>query len=398
MKKCPRCERSVHLETEECPFCGVVFAKLERSPRREQRTPRTVQTRQEPVARTWLSLGEMRRLGQFFHRMGTRLKAGQSLSRALDSWDERGTELARVVCILKREIDGGRGLMVALERAEPGWPAFVWAHLRAGEAGGRMPQMMLSLADYLEKRRAWLISQIVNLRTLYFILVCVAASFSLGVLGAVSDLDSATLATDRSTVLQAIIRGAGLRIGLWLLFFAGLAWLFVRFQLRWKYQLTERLPWVERLRLAIPVSSTILIGEAWSRYFRLLSMCLDSGLSMPVALDLAQADVDYPQWRKQLSRIREAVQEGAGLAEAFRLAPALNEESLGEIATGEETGTLPASLIRAAGFLDEKVQRARQIITTILTVFIFLIAIVLTIAVLAKGAMAPFQLMERMEL
>jgi len=337
----------------------------------------------------------MKTLAHCFHHMGQRLKAGLSLSEAMEPAANHPSKTGQLFRRALVDIDRRHGLIHALYRAGPRWPSFVWAHLEAGEASGQLAPMMNRLSEELDQRRQWVLNQVFNLRTLYLLLVMLAASFAFSVLGAVDGLSEATLGTDSGTVLQAIIDSATRRLWGWIAFFALCGWLFVRFQLAWKHRLTDRFAVVESIRLKLPLTSRILRLEELARYLSLLAMCIRGGLPIYQTLRLAQMDIGFPKWRRSFEGVPQRIDAGAELSEAFEGIDGFDHELIQSLKTGEITGGTADLLEKTAEELQQRARRLRSVLQIAFSVVAFILAIGLTVIVLVKGFMAPLALYER---
>ncbi len=312
---CPKCSKPNEHDLDHCLHCGIVFTRYQQVQERRRAEPKTRERPKRPRRRyAPLPFFQMGHHARFFRRLARMIDAGTSLTQAIKGLRGTGGVPARLVEQVIPLLDQGAGLVPSLEQVRASWPSFVWAHLEAGEASGTLPKMLTHLADEIDHRRKRILAHIFNWRTLWFFLMLLGASFSLSVTGAVRNLGMEDVDKGVAGILAGIFTGAVLGfifyIGMFLLFCLGFAW----FQITGKHRLTQRFPGFENLRLRMPLFAQISINESLGRYFTLLSTMLDSGLTLPRSLDLAQADIEFPLWRGRFSAVREAVEQGAFLS------------------------------------------------------------------------------------
>jgi general secretion pathway protein F len=90
---------------------------------------------------------------------------------------------------------------------------------------------------------------------------------------------------------------------------------------------------------------------------RQLATLLSAGLPLMDALTVLVEQEETPALRSALSSLRDAVREGASLAEALKANPkAFSTLYVNMVSAGEASGTLEITLARLADFLDEQVR------------------------------------------
>jgi general secretion pathway protein F len=90
---------------------------------------------------------------------------------------------------------------------------------------------------------------------------------------------------------------------------------------------------------------------------RQLATLLSSGLPLMDALTLLVEQEETPALKSALSSLRDAVREGASLADALKVNPKVfSQLYMNMVSAGEASGTLEITLDRLADFLDEQVR------------------------------------------
>ena len=342
-----------------------------------------------------LSLWALGPHARFFRHLGRLLDAGQPLSECLKKAAPVKGSLEDLVRRTIPVLDAGRGLSGAFASAGAVWPAMVWGHLQAGEACGRLPQLLDELAAELEDQRRRILALIFNFRTIWFFIMLLGGSFSLSITTSVRDLPVETVDRGSAAVLTGIGASAAgsflFYVFLGLFLCIGFGW----FQIRGKQILTERHSGFERLRLTFPLFSTILISDSLARYFGLLSKMLVAGLTLPKSLELARSDVAFPQWRKQFEVVRQAVEGGQSLSEGFSRVPHIPRDLITELQVGEASGALSEGMDHYVAHLRDRVKRLRLMVNVAFGILLFVLGVILTLIVAIKGLGAWVPLYER---
>ncbi len=90
---------------------------------------------------------------------------------------------------------------------------------------------------------------------------------------------------------------------------------------------------------------------------RQLATLISSGLPLMDALTVLVEQEEAPALKSALSSVRDAVREGASLADALKANPkAFSQLYINMVSAGEASGTLEITLARLADFLDEQVR------------------------------------------
>src|SRR5688572_17376773 len=104
-------------------------------------------------ARTRLGASELALLTRRFAML---LEAGLTIEQCLDALIEQahGEATRRILAAVRAEVLAGQPLAASLERYPSSFPETYRALVRAGEHSGELATVLVSLADYLERRQA----------------------------------------------------------------------------------------------------------------------------------------------------------------------------------------------------------------------------------------------------
>ena len=123
--------------------------------------------------------------------------------------------------------------------------------------------------------------------------------------------------------------------------------------------------WIDRAILRTPGLRDILIQMNVVQMLRVIGLSLENGVGMVEALRSARAAVSSTYFRLFLDRVEAGVNEGRGLHQGFNEEETLPDLVKQMVATGEESGNLPAVMARLADFYEREWRRALGLIAKI---------------------------------
>lgn len=287
-----------------------------------------------------------RELGAFFVQLHQSLVAGLPLLQVLDAMAQEADHAAlpQVARQLKADVQRGKSLNEAMARHPNVFEPVSLALIRAGEASGRLEQMLASILH----RLAWEDEVASRLRKalLYPAIVGV-------VVGAVCLFLLLYLVPQLKDFLAAL--GLSLPWHTRALFS-----LSDGLQLFWKEILTlcvglaalaawlwHSPTWalaVGKFKLALPFWGKLHQNEVLSRTLASLSCLYGAGVPMLHGLELARGTAGNPWIERHLARIEEAVARGSAVSDAFAALGLCPPLVIRMLRLGESTGQLEAAL------------------------------------------------------
>jgi type II secretory pathway component PulF len=345
---------------------GVVQAGSQAAAAEELRRQRLVPVTLEAVSdaargragrRRWLGRSDV---ALFARTLATLLSAGIPLDRALafTGDDTADAALGAALAQVRRDVEAGASLAVALERHPRLFSPVVVAMVMAGEESGALDQVVARLADHLEEARELR----AQLRTalLYPSLMGVAAGGGIAVLLLFVVPRFVTMIAEVGGTLplstRLLVAASGLVVGWWWL------WLLVLAvggyaARRWVQDPAHRVRW-HAWRLGVPVAGELERSYAAARFLRTLGILLGSGMPAVSAIRTAATAVSNAALARLLGEGAAAVSRGERVSAA--VGGALPTLAVQLLAAGEESGTLDALALRAADTYDAEVRRATR--------------------------------------
>jgi type IV pilus assembly protein PilC len=135
---------------------------------------------------------------------------------------------------------------------------------------------------------------------------------------------------------------------------------------RWWYRSEVGGRVVDRLLLRLPFFGSLALKASVARFGRTLGTMLASGVSILDALQLARDTCGNRVIAEAIGTVHRRVREGEGVARPLAETGLFPPVVVGMAAVGEETGALPAMLLRVAEMYDDEVDNAVTSLTSVL--------------------------------
>jgi general secretion pathway protein F len=356
---------------------GVLEADTARTARSQLRAQDLVPLKVEPVQRTSSGLNtviwESKVFGTTALAVWTRqlsglVNAGLPLERALSALsDEAETPRQRdLVSALRTEVNAGAPFAKALSQHPREFSAIFTAVIGAGEQSGHLGLVLERLADDLQEQQ--------NLRGkllaagLYPAIVCVVALVIVLFLLAYVVPQVAQVFGSNQQQLPALtsfmLALSSFAQNFWLWGLVLVALLSASGHVALK-QADVRLRF-DAMWLQLPLIGRLARGYNAARFASTLAMLATAGVPILKALQAAADTLSNTALKRDAQDALVLVREGAPLASAIAQHPRFPRLLVMFSRLGEQTGTLPTMLQRAAAQLSEEVQRRALQLATIL--------------------------------
>ena len=356
---------------------GVLEADTARTARSQLRAQDWVPLKVEPVQRKRSGLHtviwESKVFGDTALAVWTRqlaglVSAGLPLERALSALaEEAETPRQRdLVSALRTEVNAGAPFAKALSQHPREFSGIFVAVIGAGEQSGHLGLVLERLADDLQEQQnlrgklmaAGLYPAIVSLVALVIVLFLLAY-----VVPQVAQVFSSNQqALPFLTTAMMALSEAVQQFWLWGLLLLVVAMVAAQMALR-QPPLRRRF---DALWLQLPLIGRLARGYNAARFASTLAMLATAGVPILKALQAAADTLSNTALRQDAQDALVLVREGAPLASALAQHPRFPRLLVMFSRLGEQTGTLPTMLQRAAAQLSEEVQRRALQLATIL--------------------------------
>lgn len=357
----------------EAPDCAAVVAHLRNLGHLPVSAREVTGTRAPLSFRTLLHWWNEERTSStdvvtFTQELATLLRAGIPLDNALRMLEETcgGVEFRRRITAIRQSVQGGNTVADSLATQDGVFGLLYINLVRAGEAGGMLPEVMERLATYLEGMAALRTSVVTAL--IYPAVLFVVAIISLIALMTIVVPQFLPLFTDAGATLpwltQLLFWVAAVMRGYWWLLLA----LTVAAVLLATYALdmpTNRLR-LDAALLHAPILGQLLLSMDTARFSRTLGTLLDSGVPLLSAISLARDVIGNRVLAHTMDAVSESLHRGERIAPSLRSVAMLPSRAIQLIEVGEESGRLPQMLEKVAEIYDREVETTLKRLLTIL--------------------------------
>jgi general secretion pathway protein F len=316
------------------------------------------------VSRAYSAAG----LAIFTRQLAGLVSAGLPLERALTVLADEAEDKRQqgVIATLRAEVNAGSSLAKALAQVPREFSDTYRAVIAAGEQGGQLDRVLDSLAADLEDSLA-LRAKLIGAALYPTIVSAVALAIVIFLLAYVVPQVAEVFAGTRRalpvlTVIMLAVSDAVRQGGLWALLVLIAAALLLRQALQHE---ATRIAF-DAFWLRLPLVGRLSRGYNAARFAATLALLAQAGVPILRALQAAADTLHNRAMRRDAQEALVQVREGAPLASALAAHPRFPTLLPMFARLGEQTGTLPSMLERAARQLGQEVQRRAMQVATVL--------------------------------
>ncbi|MDQ3027783.1 MAG: type II secretion system F family protein [Pseudomonadota bacterium] len=325
-------------------------------------------------------------IGVVTRELATLLKAGLPLDRSFEILINlaANARIAELLGKIRNEVRGGTSLSKALDSQRGVFTRFYINMIRAGEAGGSLPTVLLRLAEYMERAKA-LRDNVTASLTYPAFLAVVSALAVVVLLGAVVPRFKPIFAGTGKAIpamTQAVLwAGDAMRNYGWAML-VGLAVL--AFLARRHLQDPEVRFRFDRWLVTAPVIGTLFSRVEMARFARTLGTLLSNGVTLVAALNIVRETMNNAWLAEAIGNVARDLKEGRGLGRPMMETGRFPMLAVHMIMVGEETGRLDDMLMQVAETYDHEVEVAiRKTLALLQPVMIVLMAAVIGFIIIA---------------
>jgi general secretion pathway protein F len=325
-------------------------------------------------------------IGVVTRELATLLRAGLPLDRAFEILINlaESPKIAELLNKIRNEVRGGASLSKALDAQRGIFTRFYVNMIRAGEAGGSLPTVLLRLAEYMERAKALRDNISASLYYPGFLAVISLAAVVI-LLGVVVPRFKPIFAGTGKAIpamTQAVLWAGDLMRNYWIVMLAAVlavAWLFAR-RLRdpeFRYR-------VDRWLVTKPVVGPLFSRVEMARFSRTLGTLLSNGVTLVGALNIVRETMSNAWLAEAIGNVARELKEGRGLGRPMMETGRFPMLAVHMIQVGEETGRLDEMLMQVAETYDREVEVAiRKALALLQPVMIVLMAAVIGFIIIA---------------
>jgi type IV pilus assembly protein PilC len=304
----------------------------------------------------------------FSRQFATMINAGVPILQSLQILSEQteNPQLRRRLYSIRADIEGGSSLFDALKKYPDIFDSLYTNMVNAGEAGGILDQVLLRLADYIEKAaklKAKIKGAMIYPAVVVTVAIAVIAVILIFVIPTFKTMfESMGGSLPAPTVF--VINLSNFVVNNFLLLLGGAVAAFVAFKLFYRWEKGQIL--VDRWVLFLPVFGPLLRKAAVAKFSRTLSTMVSSGVPILNALDIVSKTSGNKTVELGVLDARKSIAEGQTLAEPLEETGVFPPMVIHMISIGEATGALDTMLGKIADFYDDEVDVAVESLTSLI--------------------------------
>lgn len=303
----------------------------------------------------------LKTLTAFTRQLATLLDAGIPLLRSLRATreQEENRRFVRVVDALIADIEGGSSFSDALSRHPRIFTHIYIKMAVAGEASGMLDNALARLAEFLERTarlRSKVKSALVYPAAVVFVASGILTALSVFVIPRFREV-LADLTGSGLPVFTELVLNSSAIIKAHLHYIVGaIAAVVITYKLVQANRLGRM--WLDRAKLKLPVLGRINRKLAIARFARTLGTMLQNGVPILTALNIARDTASNVVITAAIQVTHDAVQDGESLTAPLQASRVFPATVISMIDVGEQTGALPAMLLKIADNYEDEVDNA----------------------------------------
>ena len=311
---------------------------------------------------------KLKQIAVFCRQFATMVNSGLPILRALSILADQtqSAELAKVLVQVRTDVEQGASLSGAMSKHPKAFNNLFISMVKAGETGGVLDDVLLSLASQIEKE-VELRRQIKSAMTYPVVVVAlvtlILAAMLLFVVPQFETIYS-NLGGQLPLPTRILLGVSDAVRSYWYVFLIGLGISGFAFR---RYKRTDKgRARVDALKIKIPVFGPLFHKVALARFSSTLGMLLRAGVPILQALDNVKETVNNRVIADAVDDVKTSVREGESIAKPLgkhRVFPPMVVQML---AVGEETGAVDTMLDKVAEFYNNEVTATVEALTSLI--------------------------------
>lgn len=335
----------------------------------------------------------------FLRQYATLIHAGISISDATKTMTQQteNSTLERALTAIEKQLENGQSLSAAAKQHPKVFPSLLVNMISAGEASGKLDEILNQMADYYEKEyrnrqkvvSALLYPGVVGIITLLlsiFLLVFIVPQFVRMFKSFGEEIPPFT---------QFIISLSQIVGAYWwiLLFLPAAGFLLYKYLIkfdRFEYHM-------DLIKMRFPFLGVLVHKGALVRMLQTLSTLFNSSVPILQSVEITEKVVGNKVIKNVLESSRESLGVGESLTKPMKdnwVFPALVVQM---IQIGEKTGTLDHMLMKAADFYEEELEQLSNRIKVLIEPLMIIVLTVIVGSIITAVVLPMFSLFEQIQ-
>jgi type IV pilus assembly protein PilC len=311
---------------------------------------------------------KLKQVAIFCRQFATMVNSGLPILRALSILADQteSKELAKVLVQARTDVEQGSSLSAAMGKHPKAFNNTFIAMVKAGETGGVLDDVLLQLADQIEKEVS-LRRQIKSAMTYPVVVVAlVVLIMSAMLLFIVPQFETIYSSLDSKLPLPTTILLAASRAftKFWWMFIMGSVGATILFK-RYKKSDAGRAR-IDAIKIKVPVFGPLFHKVAIARFSSTLSMLMRAGVPILQALEIVKDTVNNQVISSAVEDVKTSVREGESIAKPLGKHKVFPPMVVQMMAVGEETGAVDTMLDKVSEFYNSEVKATVEALTSLI--------------------------------
>ncbi|MCX7956058.1 MAG: type II secretion system F family protein [Patescibacteria group bacterium] len=304
----------------------------------------------------------------FTRQMAIMLNAGLTIVESLEILKKQmmKPEMQKMINKIDNEIKSGNSLSSALKKYNNHFSNLYIALVRSGEASGKLNEILLKLADNLEKEREFknklkgaLIYPVVILIAMFIVMFIMITFVIPKLLNLYKDFNVALPLTT-----QILIMISDFMVKFWPLIIIFIVIGFYSFK---KYSQTEKgKKTIDQILLKLPILGKVISISSLVNSTRTLAVLTGAGVSILDSLNIVIDTSENIIFKESFKNIYQKVEKGQSLGLSLEQEEVFPPILVQMTTVGEQTGNLDDTLMRLSKYFESESEIAIKSMTTLI--------------------------------
>lgn len=322
----------------------------------------------------WLNRVSFGDLVNMTRQLATMVGAGLILSDALDilSEQEANKTLKQALVEISNDVKSGITLSQALVKHPDIFPLLYVNLVKSGEASGKLDDVLLRMADSLEKEREF--KSRVKGAMIYPVLV-ITMMFAVMLVMMIFVIPKLTALYSQSSIelplpTQILIGASDALVNYWWLLLAGIIGFIIGFR-RWVATVNGAQIY-DKLILKVPIIGKLIINITMTDFTRTLGLLIGAGIPLLESIEIVGDITSNTQYKNALNEAYSGVSRGLPFSTllASTIFPRIVPQM---VKVGEETGKVDEIFMKLAGFFESESDHMVKNLTTAIEPLVLII-------------------------
>ncbi len=317
----------------------------------------------------------VRDIAMMTRQLSVLLHAGMPVVEALNAMIDQTSKqrLRMVIFDVREKVNNGRSLGDSLAEHPRVFSALYVNMVRAGESSGSLEQVLIRLADILERQarlQAQIASTLAYPAFMGFFAVAIVVFLMTVIVPRITKLFEKQK-QELPKLTKAMIGVSDFIGHWWILIIGAVLLVFILWRL-WVSREEGRRTW-DRMKLHFPLYGTLHQKLSAARFTRTLGTMLQSGLTMLPALEVVNTVIDNKHILSTMDEVKAGVRRGRDLAQPLKETGLFPPMMIHMIELGQRSGELESMLVQVADTFDEDVRLTIDAIVALIEPIIIIV-------------------------